>query len=92
VNFLAPGNLTAAEFLTKVAMLCVALLAIPLYGQSELTATNPEAVSHGASAVAVQSSPDFQPQNPYLGGIPVGTASPTALSLSLEDAVARGLR
>jgi outer membrane protein TolC len=73
-------------------MLCVALLAIPLYGQSELTATNPEAVSHGASAVAVQSSPDFQPQNPYLGGIPVGTASPTALSLSLEDAVARGLR
>ncbi len=31
-------------------------------------------------------------QNPYLGGVPGGTASPTALSLSLEDAVARGLR
>ena len=31
-------------------------------------------------------------QNPYLGGVPTGTASPTALSLSLEDAVARGLR
>jgi outer membrane protein TolC len=31
-------------------------------------------------------------QNPYLGGVPAGTASPTALSLSLEDAVARGLR
>jgi outer membrane protein TolC len=33
-----------------------------------------------------------EPQNPYLGGVPTGTASPTAVSLSLEDAVARGLR
>jgi outer membrane protein TolC len=31
-------------------------------------------------------------QNPYLGGVPTGTASPSALSLSLEDAVGRGLR
>jgi outer membrane protein TolC len=31
-------------------------------------------------------------QNPYLGGVPTGTASPTAVSLSLEDAVGRGLR
>jgi len=31
-------------------------------------------------------------ENPYLGGVPTGTASPTALSLSLEDAVGRGLR
>jgi outer membrane protein TolC len=33
-----------------------------------------------------------EPQNTYLGGVPTGTASPTALSLSLEDAVGRGLR
>jgi outer membrane protein TolC len=33
-----------------------------------------------------------EPQNPYLGGVPTGTASPTALPLSLEDAVTRGLR
>jgi outer membrane protein TolC len=31
-------------------------------------------------------------QNPYLGGVPTGTASPTAVSISLEDAVGRGLR
>jgi outer membrane protein TolC len=31
-------------------------------------------------------------QSPYLGGVPRGKASPTAVSLSLEDAVARGLR
>jgi outer membrane protein TolC len=31
-------------------------------------------------------------QNPYLGGVSTGKASPTPLSLSLEDAVARGLR
>ena len=31
-------------------------------------------------------------QNAYLGGVPTGAASPTALSLSLEDAVGRGLR
>src|SRR5580698_100376 len=33
-----------------------------------------------------------EPQNPYLGGVPTGAASPTAVSLSLEDAVGRGLR
>jgi outer membrane protein TolC len=42
----------------------------------------------GAAALCGQS----EPQNPYLGGVPTGTASPTALSLSLEDAVGRGLR
>ena len=34
----------------------------------------------------------FQQQTPYLGGVPTGTASSTPLPLSLEDAVARGLR
>jgi outer membrane protein TolC len=31
-------------------------------------------------------------QGPYLGGIPAGPVSPTVLSLSLEDAISRGLR
>src|SRR5580692_1401772 len=42
----------------------------------------------GGTAVYGQS----EPQNPYLGGVPTGTASPTAVSLSLEEAVGRGLR
>jgi outer membrane protein TolC len=77
---------------TKLTALCLALLAAPLYGQSDFTATSQGAVSYGAPAVAVQDSSDLQMQNPYLGGVPTGNASPTALSLSLEGAVARGLR
>jgi hypothetical protein len=32
------------------------------------------------------------PQNPYLGGVPAGVLSATPIALSLQDAVARGLR
>jgi outer membrane protein TolC len=94
VNFLALEMLSAdrGKLCTKLTALCLALLAAPLYGQSDFTATSQGAVSHGAPAVAVQDSSDLQMQNPYLGGVPTGNASPTALSLSLEDAVARGLR
>jgi hypothetical protein len=51
-------------------------------------------VSYGAATSAAQdtSVSDSQLQNPHLGGVPTGIASSTALSLSLEDAVARGLR
>jgi len=81
-----------AKFCTTLATFCVALLAAPLYGQSELTLTSPGQASYGAPAVAVQDNSDLQTQNPYVGGVPTGKASPTPLSLSLEDAVARGLR
>jgi outer membrane protein TolC len=93
VNFLAPKQLTAdgARLCTELA-LCVALLAAPLYAQSDLTTTNQGTASYDTPAVAVQDTSDRQMQNPYLGGVPTGKASPTALSLSLEDAVARGLR
>jgi outer membrane protein TolC len=70
----------------------VALLAAPLNAQSDLSATGQGAVLYDAPAVAVQDSSDIQRPNPYLGGVPTGVASPMALSLSLEDAVARGLR
>jgi outer membrane protein TolC len=93
VNFLALKMLPAdCAVCTKLTALCVALLAAPLYGQSDLTATNPGTVSYGAPTVAIQNTSDLQMQNPYLGGVPTGKTSPTALSLSLEDAVARGLR
>ena len=92
-----PRGLTAdrAKLCAKLTAVCLILLAgAPLYGQSDLTATSRGTGSYGAPSFAVQetSSSDLQQQSPYLGGVPAGKASPTALSLSLEDAVARGLR
>jgi outer membrane protein TolC len=91
VNFLARRNSTAdrARFRTKVTALWVGLLAAPLYGQS---ATSQGTAPYSAPAVAIQDTSDLQMHNPYLGGVPTGKASPTALSLSLEDAVKRGLQ
>lgn len=94
MSFLAPKELTTdpARLCTKLTALCLALVAAQLYAQSDLTAASQGTSSYGAPAVAVQDATDLQMQNPYLGGVPTGNASPTALSLSLEDAVARGLR
>jgi outer membrane protein TolC len=95
VNFLALRMLTAdrVKLCSKLTTLCVALLAgAPLYGQSDSTPTVQGTGSYGAPTVGVQDTSDLQRQNPYLGGVPTGRASPTAVSLSLEDAVARGLR
>jgi outer membrane protein TolC len=91
VNFVAQKMLTAdrARLCRKVIAIFLAAFAGPaLYGQSELTATSQRTVSYGAAGVAAQAGY----ANPYLGAVPTGTASPTPLSLSLEDAVARGLR
>ncbi|HLB90996.1 MAG TPA: TolC family protein [Terriglobales bacterium] len=81
-----------ARLSIKLAAFCVALLAAPIYGQSDLAATSPGTASYSATAFAIQDTSELQTQNPYLGGVPTGKASPTALSLPLEDAVARGLR
>jgi outer membrane protein TolC len=58
---------------------------------------NPIALAEitGAPRAAVQAGQnDYQTtsQNPYLGGVPAGTLSATPLALSLEDAVALGLK
>jgi len=79
------GMLTAvrARLCCKVIAIFLALFTGPaLYGQ------------YGTAGVAAQAgfASDSQPQNPYWGAVPAGTVSPTPLSLSLEDAVARGLR
>jgi outer membrane protein TolC len=94
VNLLALKTLTAhrAKLCANLTMLCLALLAAPLYGQSDLTPEGQGTMSYSAPAVAAQDASDVQEQNPYLGGVPTGKASPTVLTLSLEDAVARGLR
>ena len=97
MNLVAPQMLTGdhAKFCSKLIALCLALFAgVPLYAQSDLTAASQRIVSYGAASIAAQAgyTSDSQPRNPYLGGVPTGTVIPTALSLSLEDAVARGLR
>ncbi len=74
---------------------CLGLFAgVPLYGQSGSTAASQGAAPYGGATFAARDTgaSDSQLQSPYLGGVPTGTASSTALSLSLEDAVARGLR
>jgi outer membrane protein TolC len=97
VNFVALKILPAgrAKFCGKLIALCLALLAgAPLFGQSQANSTGQRSVSYGAASFAAQDTytSDIQQQSPYLGGVPAGTASSTPLQLSLEDAVARGLR
>ena len=91
-KMMAGGRLTFCG--SMIAFSLALFAAVPLYGQSGLPAASQGAVSYGAVSIADRnnSAPDSQRQNPYLGGVPTGTASSTALSLSLEDAVARGLR
>jgi outer membrane protein TolC len=95
VNFLASKLHTA-----EGATLCIRLIgtfvtllaAVVLYGQTGMPVASQGTESYGTPPAAVQDSPDLQMQNPYLGGVPAGKASPTTLALSLEDAVARGLK
>ena len=97
MNLVTLKMLTAncAKFCSGLIALCLALFAgAALYGQSESSAASQRTVSYGTATNAPRDAytSDFQLQGPYLGGVPTGKASPTALSLSLEDVVARGLR
>jgi outer membrane protein TolC len=97
VNFAALKVFTGDRptFGANLIALCLALfVGVPLYGQSGLTVASQRTASDGAATFAARDPhiSDSQSQNPYLGGVPSGTASATPLSLSLEDAVARGLR
>jgi outer membrane protein TolC len=78
---------------TLIALSSALLAGHPLYGQSELTTSIQQTAPYATTSLAAQVDyVETQPQNPYLGAVPAGTASATAFSLSLEDAVARGLR
>jgi outer membrane protein TolC len=86
----------------KLLLLSPALLGgMWAFGQYDTPATpapyNPIALAEvtGASRAAVQAGQNnYQAlsQNPYLGGVPAGSLSATPVALSLEDAVARGLK
>jgi len=83
------------RFCKSLVALCLMLLSgASSYGQSESAAVSQRTVAYGAAGVAAQggNAIDIQPQNPYSGAVSAGTANPTPLSLSLEDAVTRGLR
>ncbi len=97
MNFVALKMWSAyrAKLCIKLIALCLALFAVAsLFAQSESSATSQRTSSYGASTFAAQDiySSGLQSQSPYFGGVPSGTASSTPLSLSLEDAVTRGLR
>jgi outer membrane protein TolC len=97
VNFVAWKMLTGERptLFGNLIALCLALFAgVPLYGQTGLTAPSQATVPYGDATLAARdsNSSDSQSQNPYLGGVPTGAASSTAVSLSLEAAVARALR
>jgi outer membrane protein TolC len=92
-NHNLPSRADRTKLSRKLSMFCVALLAgTPLFGQSDSAPTAQGTISYSAAASDAQGASDLQQQNPYLGGVPAGKASSTALSLPLDDAVSRGLR
>lgn len=81
----------------KLLLVCAGLLG----GTAAFAQYNPlpspiaEQEVAGPAQAAVQARQNNSPilsQNPYLGGVPSGEWSATPVQLSLEDAVARGLR
>jgi outer membrane protein TolC len=95
VKYAAPNPFTSEHpvFRATVIALCLALsAAFPLCGQSGFSPAGQGATSYGAAALPNANLSGPQSQNPYLGGVPTGVVSSTPVSLSLEDAVARGLK
>lgn len=81
------------RFCTKGCILCALVFCSPsVFAQSGPGVPSEQYGAAVLSTAASQSVAGLQPQNPYFGGVPTGKASSTALSLSLEDAVTRGLR
>jgi outer membrane protein TolC len=96
VRFVAIGRPAAKRAnRDSLIVLFLALLAgASLHAQTDAPAATQLPPSYGAAGFNVGPliAPDPQSQSPYLGGVPTGTASSTTLPVSLDDAVARGLR
>ncbi len=80
-------------YAAAIAIWFGAAVSAPACAQSS-SSLNGAAVYGGSATLTTPdiSSANSQTQNPYLGGAPAGTASATPVALTLEDAVARGLR
>ena len=82
-----------ARFWIKRCILCALISwSLPLFAQSGPAVSSAPYEAAVLSTAGRQSAAGLQPQSPYLGGVPTGTPTSTTLSLSLQDAVARGLR
>jgi len=76
---------------------CISLLCAQLFGGAAAfaqlgTVTSLQVRTTQSPILGSEIQFGLQQQSPYFGGIPTGKATPAALSLSLKDAVARGLR
>lgn len=82
------------EFLPKACLLCglAFLWELAAFAQSSPTVSRMQNGAAPLPTVGSQSSVGLQPQSPFSGGVPSGKATPGVMALSLEDAVARGLR
>ena len=82
------------RFLPKACMLCglAFLLELATLAQSSPGVSSMQNGAAPLSTLGNQSAPGLQPQSPYFGGVATGKATPGVMELSLEDAVARGLR
>ena len=102
LKFLQQGSGVRCRPRNKLLLLIPALLAgVGAYAQYNPPATpapyNPIALADvtGAPRTAVQAAQNRDSalsQNPYLGGVPTGKLSATPVALSLDDAVAFGLK
>ena len=76
---------------------CISMLCALLFGGAAAfaqsgTVTSVQIRTTQRPIIGSQARFGLQQQSPYFGGIPTGKATPGVLPLSLEDAVARGLR
>jgi outer membrane protein TolC len=80
-----------ARRIRKLTIVASALLLCgpALFAQSGAAVDNNTGV---AADTISQTLASFEEQNPYLGGVPAGTAVPGVLPVSLEEAVQRGLK
>jgi outer membrane protein TolC len=101
-KFLEQGFRMRYKPWTKLLLLsCVLLREVGAFAQYNTPATpapyNPIALAEvtggpRATVQAEQTNDHAQSQNPYLGGVPGGKPSATSVALSLDDAVAFGLK
>lgn len=84
------ARMTCSRLWTMTIAACVLLFAGPaLFGQSGAAIDNTFVTANDPTT---QRLVPFEPESPYLGGVPAGTAVARVLPISMEDAVQRGLK
>lgn len=73
-------------------MCALALLGLPAFAQSSFGVPNGQEGPAVLSTAEGQKLAGLQPQSPYSGGVATEKATPGVMTLSLDDAVSRGLK